>query len=57
MSGIPYPLDPNDTDGESEFCWGEGLEPRSVRGKPPSEGGRYRGTTPDCEPIIVSNSR
>lgn len=35
--------------GDSEFSWGDGLEPRSVRGKPPSEGGRYRGTSPPCE--------
>jgi hypothetical protein len=43
------PLDSDELDSEaSEFSWGDGLEPKSVRGKPPSEGGRYRGTTPDC---------
>lgn len=52
MSSIPYPLDPNDTDGESECSWGEGLEPPCVRGKPPSEGGRYRGTAPECDLTI-----
>lgn len=50
---IRCPLDPNaDSDDASEFSWGAGLEPPSVRGRPPSEGGRYRGTTPDCEPRI-----
>lgn len=34
--------------GASEFSWGDGLEPASVRGKPPLEGGRYTGLSPDC---------
>lgn len=40
-------LESGDT-GASEFSWGDGLEPAAVRGLPPSEGGRYRGQTPDC---------
>ena len=60
IAGVGYdhihrPLDPNDSndmDGAGEFSWGEGLEPIQVRGKPPSEGGRYRGTSPPCEPQI-----
>lgn len=52
------PLDMDELGSEpTEFCWGEGLEPLPVRGKPPREGGRCGGATPDCEPIIVSNSR
>ncbi|BCO45445.1 hypothetical protein MINTM008_13640 [Mycobacterium intracellulare] len=44
--------------GASEFNWGPGLEPQSVRGKPPSEGGRYRGTSPPCENNVrVSRNR
>ncbi|OBK75015.1 hypothetical protein A5651_09105 [Mycobacterium sp. 1274761.0] len=51
---IRRPLDPNaDSVEASEFSWGAGLEPPSVRGKRPAEGGRYRGTTPDCEPRIA----
>lgn len=43
-------MDWNAMDSEaSEFSWGSGLEPKSVRGKPPSESGRYRGTSPPCE--------
>ena len=34
--GIRYPLDPNADPDASEFSWGAGLEPESVRGKPPS---------------------
>jgi hypothetical protein len=57
-NGPRRPLDMAELEGESsQFCWGEGLEPLSVRGKPPSEGGRRRGTTPGCEPIFVSNGR
>lgn len=48
-------LESGDT-GASEFSWGDGLEPVSVRGKPPLEGGRYRGKTPDC-PNQVGVSR
>lgn len=47
-----YPLDPNADPDASEFSWGAGIEPAAVRGKPPAEGGRYRGTTPDCERVI-----
>jgi hypothetical protein len=47
---LRYPLDPNaDSADASEFSWRAGLEPPSVRGKPPAEGGRYRGTSPPCE--------
>jgi hypothetical protein len=31
----------------SEFGWGAGLEPRDLRDKDPSEGGRYRARTQD----------
>lgn len=44
-------LETGDT-GPSEFCWGDGLEPVGLQGKPPCEGGRYRGTTPPCSPQI-----
>lgn len=33
----------------SEFSWGAGLEPKRLRGVPPSEGGGYRGTSTPCE--------
>lgn len=50
---IRYPLDPNaDSNDATEFSWGAGLEPPSVRGNPPAKGGRYRGTTPPCDPQI-----
>ena len=50
---IRRPLDMDEIDSEaSEFSWGDGLDPKSVRGKPPSEGGRYRGTSPACDPTI-----
>lgn len=50
MGDIQRPLDMNELDSSaSEFSWGEGLEPASVRGKPPLEGGRYRGTSPPCD--------
>lgn len=58
MGDIQRPLDMAELDSNaSEFSWGEGLEPASVRGKPPREGGRYRGTTPDCEPVIGVSRR
>lgn len=48
-SNAREPLHPYDMpNGAGEFSWGSGLEPPSVRGKPPSEGGMYRGITPDC---------
>ena len=37
----------------SEFSWGQGLEPPLLRGKPPNEGGRYRGTSQLCEKHIA----
>lgn len=50
---VRYPLDPNaDSDDASEFSWGVGIEPPSVRGRPPADGGRYRGTTPDCARVM-----
>jgi hypothetical protein len=52
-----YPLDPNADAGASEFSWGAGLEPPTVRGNPPAEGGRYRATTPDCDPVIGAGRR
>lgn len=54
---IRYPLDPNAEPEASEFSGGAGLEPSSVRGRPPSEGGRYRGTAPDCDPVIGVSRR
>lgn len=55
---IRRPLDPNaDSADASEFSWGFGLELPSVRGKPPAEGGRYRGTTPECDPVIGVSRR
>lgn len=58
-SNAREPLDPYDMpNGAGEFSWGPGLEPPSVRGKPPSEGGRYRGTSPPCESNVrVSRNR
>lgn len=53
MGDIQRPLDMSELDSSaSEFSWGEGLEPASLRGKPPVDGGRYRGTSPDCKPQI-----
>lgn len=53
MGDIQRPLDMNELDSSvSEFSWGEGIEPASVAGNPPSEGGRYRGTSPDSVPVI-----
>lgn len=46
---VRYPLDPNAESGASEFSWGAGIEPQPVRGRPPSEGGRYLGQSPPCE--------
>lgn len=31
----------------SEYGWGAGLEPRDLRDKDPSDGGRYRARVPD----------
>lgn len=34
----------DDLDAEtSEYSWGTGLEPPDARGRPPVQGGRYRG--------------
>jgi hypothetical protein len=63
VAGVAYdhirpPLDPNaEAADASEFSWGAGLEPSSVRGKPPSEGGRYTGLSPECEPRVGINRR
>jgi hypothetical protein len=51
-TGIRRPLDPNAEPDASEFSWGAGLEPQSVQGRPPPEGGRYKGKAPQCPPII-----
>jgi hypothetical protein len=41
-------LTPNRTPGESEFfSHGPGLRPKHLENALPSEGGRYRGTTPE----------
>lgn len=43
------PLDMEELDSEpSEMGWGYGIEPPSVRGRPPAEGGRYKG----CEATL-----
>jgi hypothetical protein len=36
-----------EADGPSDYSWGPGLDPPHLKGKPPSEGGRYRGKAPD----------
>jgi hypothetical protein len=54
---MPRPLDPDADLGASEFSWGDGLEPQSVRGKPPSEGGMYKGLSPDCAPQVGVSRR
>jgi hypothetical protein len=54
---IRYPLDPNAEPDASEFSWGEGLEPKSVRGKTVAEGAMYRGQSPPCDPIIGVSRR
>jgi hypothetical protein len=44
------PLDPNEFRTEaSEFSWGLGVDIPGYENAPPSEGGRYRGTSPHCE--------
>jgi hypothetical protein len=43
------PQDPHashEQTGPSEFSWGSGLVPPGKEHAPPSEGGKYRGTTP-----------
>jgi hypothetical protein len=35
-----------------EFSYGPGLDVPGYEDKPPSEGGRYRGTTPPCQRSI-----
>jgi hypothetical protein len=54
---IRYPLDPNAEPDASEFSWGSGLEPKSLRGKPVAEGAMYRGQSPPCDPIIGVSRR
>ena len=57
-AGMCYPLDVDQLDSKaSAFSCAEGVEPPSVRGKSYSEGGRYRGTTPECDPIIGIDRR
>lgn len=53
-----HAMDMDALDAEaSEFSWGSGLEPKELRGAPPSEGGRYRGTGPPCEKHIKVSNR
>lgn len=54
---IRRPLDPNAEPDTSEFGWGAGIDVPGTEDKPPSEGGRYRGTTPDCGPVIGVSRR
>ncbi|MDV8008624.1 hypothetical protein R4P65_27560 [Rhodococcus sp. IEGM 1318] len=35
-----------DNPDASEFSWGTGMTPKGLEEAPPSQGGRYRGTTP-----------
>lgn len=51
------PLDPYADDGASEMSWGDGLTPQHLRSAPPSEGGRYRGTSPPSEPQVGVSRR
>jgi len=39
--------------GAGEFSFGSGLDAPDTGGLPPSEGGRYQGTTPPCEPTVA----
>jgi hypothetical protein len=44
------PLDMNELDSEaSEMSWGPGLTPKGLENAQPSEGGRYKGQSPECE--------
>ncbi|KBR64455.1 hypothetical protein X425_01084 [Mycobacterium avium XTB13-223] len=44
---IRRPLDMDQLGAEaSEFSWGPGLTPQALEQAAPSEGGRYRGTSP-----------
>lgn len=52
------PLDMDELDSEaSEYSWGSGLTPKELESAPPSEGGRYRGTTPPYGPQIGVSRR
>jgi hypothetical protein len=54
---IRRPLDINELESEaSEFSLGPGLVPKGLEHAPPSEGGRYRGQSPDCPPQVGSNT-
>lgn len=47
------PRNPRDfRSGASDYCWGSGLTPKSLEDAPPSEGGRYRGTSSDTTKVI-----
>lgn len=43
--------------GASEFSWGAGLDCPGFENKPPSEGGRYKGQPPPCEPNVGVRNR
>lgn len=47
--------DPEQTPGESEFCWGSGLVAPELAEKPPSKGGRYQALCPPYEPPPNTN--
>lgn len=54
---IKRPLDISELDSEaSEFSWGSGLTPKGRENAAPAEGGRYRGTSPPCDPVIGVSS-
>jgi hypothetical protein len=51
------PHDPYADDSSSEFSWGDGLTPKGLENAPPSEGGRYRGTSPPSGPQVGVSRR
>lgn len=38
------------TDDASEYGWGAGLVPEGLENADPSQGGMYKGGTPECPP-------
>ena len=55
---IRAPLDPHNLPNDaSEYSWGSGLVPPDLENAPPSEGGMYQGTSPECSPQIGIHRR
>lgn len=44
-------------DDPSEYGWGSDLVPPGLDDAPPSKGGMYRGTTPECPPQVGVSRR